>query len=296
MDTAGRYNKTRIAPTPSGFLHMGNVLSFAVTAMLAKKSGASILLHIDDLDRERVRREYVQDIFDTLDFLEIPYDEGPKNIHEYEQEYSQAHRVSVYQEKLEELKNGNHVFACDCSRSQLVRGHGENAYNGACRGKRLSLTDKDPNWRLYTTPLTIPMHSFDKGIVTETLPASMQDFIVRKKDGCPAYQLASVCDDIHFGIDLIVRGADLYPSSIAQLYLSSLLANNSFNTTTFFHHPLLMGENNTKLSKSAGAGSIRYLREQGNSRKQVFGLIGKKAGVQGSVSDWQSLAEHIAGF
>src|SRR5580698_8544901 len=73
------FRKTRIAPTPSGFLHLGNVLSFALTAGLARRSGASILLRIDDLDRERVSREYVEDIFDALNFLGIPWDEGPRN-------------------------------------------------------------------------------------------------------------------------------------------------------------------------------------------------------------------------
>jgi glutamyl/glutaminyl-tRNA synthetase len=79
-----RFNKTRIAPTPSGYLHLGNVLSFAVTALLAKESGAKILLRIDDLDQARVNKRYLQDIFDTLNFLEIPWHEGPRNLEEFE--------------------------------------------------------------------------------------------------------------------------------------------------------------------------------------------------------------------
>ena len=98
-----QYNKTRIAPTPSGFLHLGNVLSFGITAALARKHGAKILLRIDDLDRTRINKQYVQDIFDTLNFLEIPWDEGPRNIKEYEDSYSQLHRMGVYQEALEQL-------------------------------------------------------------------------------------------------------------------------------------------------------------------------------------------------
>lgn len=90
------FNKTRLAPTPSGFLHLGNIYSFALTAALARKTKSKILLRIDDADRERTNKRYVQDIFDTLDFLGIPWDEGPRNIKEYEQEYSQVHRMDIY--------------------------------------------------------------------------------------------------------------------------------------------------------------------------------------------------------
>lgn len=77
------FTRTRIAPTPSGFLHLGNAFSFALTASLARKTGAKILLRIDDLDHQRIQQQYVQDIFDTLHFLEIPWDEGPLNYDEY---------------------------------------------------------------------------------------------------------------------------------------------------------------------------------------------------------------------
>src|ERR1700761_6754186 len=96
------FNKTRIAPTPSGFLHLGNVLSFAITAVIAEKTNAKILLRIDDLDRDRVNKQYVQDIFDTLNFLEIPWDGGPRNFGEYESEYSQVHRMGLYQRVLDQ--------------------------------------------------------------------------------------------------------------------------------------------------------------------------------------------------
>lgn len=87
------FNLTRIAPTPSGFLHLGNAFSFLKTKALAQKHNAKILLRIDDLDRERYRPEYVQDIFDTLDFLEIKIDLGPKNLQEFESEWSQVLRM-----------------------------------------------------------------------------------------------------------------------------------------------------------------------------------------------------------
>src|ERR1700755_812419 len=110
------FKKTRIAPTPSGFLHLGNAYSFALTAALAEKYGAKILLRIDDLDRERVQKEYVQDIFDTLNFLELPWDEGPRNVMELERDWSQIHRMGLYKEALDLLREEGDLFACNCSR------------------------------------------------------------------------------------------------------------------------------------------------------------------------------------
>jgi glutamyl/glutaminyl-tRNA synthetase len=108
------FSKTRIAPTPSGFLHMGNVLSFALTAALARQFNARILLRIDDLDQQRVDRKYVQDIFDTLHYLEIPWEEGPRDYEEYRREYSQLHRLGLYQQALETLRASGRLLPCTC--------------------------------------------------------------------------------------------------------------------------------------------------------------------------------------
>jgi len=104
MNLQPGFRRTRIAPTPSGFLHLGNVLSFAITAALARRTGAKILLRIDDLDRERVEGRFVEDIFETLHFLEMPWDEGPGDFHEYETRFSKVHRMDVYRAALEELR------------------------------------------------------------------------------------------------------------------------------------------------------------------------------------------------
>src|SRR5258708_37010017 len=104
MDGGITYRRTRIAPTPSGFLHLGNVVSFVRTVELGKRKGAKVLLRIDDLDRERVEPEYVQDIFDTLEFLELPWDEGPRNVEEFERDWSQIHRIGLYREALDVLR------------------------------------------------------------------------------------------------------------------------------------------------------------------------------------------------
>ncbi|HEX3383901.1 MAG TPA: glutamate--tRNA ligase family protein, partial [Mucilaginibacter sp.] len=199
-EPARQFSKTRIAPTPSGYLHLGNVLSFAITAAIAEQTGAKILLRIDDLDRDRVRKEYVQDIFDTLNFLEIPWHEGPRNLAGYEAGFSQVHRLPLYNRALEQLKQSGQLFACTCSRLQA----GE-IYPGSCRDKNIAFDAKDVSWRLKTdVSQEIGIRTLNKGVVKTHIPPVMQDFVVRKKDGYPAYQLASVVDDLHFGVDLVV--------------------------------------------------------------------------------------------
>lgn len=273
------FRRTRIAPTPSGFLHLGNVLSFALTAGLARRSGASILLRIDDLDRERVSREYVEDIFDALNFLEIPWDEGPRNWEEFDRTWSQARRMGMYREALEQLRASGKVFACDCSRSKIFRENPDGVYPGGCRGRGLPLDEAGCSWRVNTSGAD--------------LPAEMTDFIVRKKDGNPAYQLTSVIDDLHFGVDLVVRGDDLRASTAAQQWLAGELGLDAFRSIHFSHHRLLMASKDEKMSKSAGATSIRYLRRQRVKPAEIFSMILRRLGSDGRASTWEELAEVI---
>jgi glutamyl-tRNA synthetase len=266
------FTKTRIAPTPSGYLHLGNALSFVTTVALAKKYGAKILLRIDDLDRERVQDVYVQDIFDTLHFLGIMWDEGPKDLAEYKQHHSQLHRIDMYNQGLLQLADSGAVFVCTCSRAQVLAQNEDGIYMGTCKNKHLPFDTPDASWRLDTTAVKqLTVKTLADTVIT-TLPEDMQYFVVRKKDGFPAYQLTSLLDDVHYGIDLIVRGEDLWHSTLAQHYLAMVLGKNDFLNATFHHHPLvkIAGE---KLSKSAGATSIQYLRKEGRTSEEVMGMI-----------------------
>lgn len=286
MEGRLKFKKTRIAPTPSGFLHLGNVVSFVRTIGLAKKFGAKVLLRIDDLDRERVEPEYVQDIFDTLNFLELPWDEGPRDVEEFEGAYSQVHRMGLYGEALEELRRKGEVFACSCSRAQVLRDSPDGVYAGTCRDKGISLDAPEVSWRLRT----------DTGDVE--LPEVMKDFVVKKRDGFPAYQLTSVVDDLYYEIDLVVRGEDLSASTAAQHLLAEGLGKGKeFGVIHFYHHGLLMGEGGQKLSKSAGDTSIQYLRKQGLRKADIYRMIAKtmevngmleKGGAEG-VRSWEEL-------
>jgi len=112
-------NNTRMAPTPSGYLHVGNIMSFAITSALAQKNNAKVLLRIDNLDQVRANEQYVQDIFDTLNYLEIPWDTGPGDIQDFRDNWSQVHRMQLYHAALGHLCDKGLVFACTCSRQQI---------------------------------------------------------------------------------------------------------------------------------------------------------------------------------
>ncbi|NHA04332.1 tRNA glutamyl-Q synthetase [Mucilaginibacter sp. HC2] len=285
------FNKTRIAPTPSGFLHLGNVLSFTLTTALARLHRAKVLLRIDDIDQTRADEKYIQDIFDTLNFLEIPWDEGPHNAGEFKDSYSQMHRLPLYREVIEQLKDSGLVFACTCSRKQLEKAP------CTCFDREIPLDTKEAAWRLHTYKAReLSIRSYNDQTVTAVLPADMQNFVIRKKDAFPAYQLTSVIDDLHYGVDLIIRGQDLWSSTLAQHELALALGKSEFQDITFYHHPLLTDELNQKLSKSAGATSVLYLRQSGKTPAQIYTMIANMLGLNMIINNWEQLAEIVLTF
>jgi len=253
---------------------------------LARKHGAKILLRIDDLDRARVNREYLTDIFDTLRFLEIPWDEGPQDADDFEDRFSQMHRMQPYNEALEQFVAEGLIFACTCSRKQLIE-----TGNCNCLNKQIPLNTPEASWRLRTDhAATLQVKNYDGTIIKTPLPAEMENFVVRKKDGFPAYQLTSVIDDLFYEVDLIVRGEDLWASTLAQVQLAAMMDKAAFNNTVFYHHPLLLEEHGKKLSKSAGSTSVRYLRQEDRSAADVFGLISDLLILPQKANNWQQLA------
>jgi glutamyl-tRNA synthetase len=275
-----KFAQTRIAPTPSGYLHLGNAYSFLLTKALAKKHGAKILLRIDDLDRERYRPEYVEDIFATLDFLEIKIDQGPKNSKEMESTWSQVHRLPIYTESLAQLEQSKLTFSCTCTRSQILQIDPRGIYLGQCLDRRMPLNKHESAWRINTLDADfLDYIAYPATPKSALIPEEASCYVVRKKDLLPAYQLSSLLDDLHFGVDLIVRGQDLFPSTLAQLDLARILGKEGFAKTTFYHHALLKGPDQSKLSKSAGAYSIRQLRQDGKTLEDLFQLLGQSLGL-----------------
>jgi glutamyl-tRNA synthetase len=246
-------------------------------------------LRIDDGDTLRAQPAYLQDIFETLRFLDLPWDEGPKDVLHFTRQFSQVHRAGRYTEALEWLEKKGHLFACTCSRTDILRVSPDGSYPGTCRNKGLPMDTPGAAWRLRTKDQPITVHHWDGRTTTEKLPASVQEVVVRKKDGLPAYQLSSVVDDLFYGVDLIVRGEDLWPSTLLQLQLATLLPANPFPETAFYHHGLLRGKDGEKLSKSAGAGSVQHLRQLGWTAEAVFRHLSGWLQVEPATT-WSGLA------
>lgn len=256
-------SRLRLAPTPSGYLHRGNAFNFILNWLAARaQPGARLLLRIDDLDADRKRPEYVHAIFDSLNWLGLNWDEGPRTPDDFEKNWSQHRRLALYRSLLDELRARELLFACGKSRRELAPFQGN--YPLEFRDQGLDLDGPNVAWRVKTPR-------------SETNIS--QDFIVRRRDGIPAYQIASLADDLYFGITHIIRGDDLRESTAAQQFLAQCLAREQFATVHFLHHPLLLDAAGAKLSKSAGANSLNMLREQGVSPALIYSELGKWLGL-----------------
>ena len=264
--------RSRIAPTPSGYLHIGNALNFVLTWLWVRKEGGRLRLRIDDSDTTRSKPEYIEDIFRTLDWLKLDWDEGPQSPDEQEHVYSQALRAGRYEEVMRRLMATKLVFACECSRKDLPE------RNCNCRMKALSFNQYDTSLRIVTPLESIPVKDMVGGTQQVDLNNEMKNFVIRRRDGITAYQLCSVTDDIDHDINLVIRGNDLLSSTAAQQYLASLIGAGSFAATTFCHHPLMYDEYGNKLSKSAASLSLKTMRGQGMGVEQFYirlsGLMG----------------------
>ncbi len=269
--------RSRIAPTPSGFIHIGNAYNFVLTWLLTRKENGHLLLRIDDLDAPRIREEYIEDIFHSLEWLGIDWDEGPESIEDLYNIYSQRFRVEYYDHLLNEFISKEKVFACTCSRKDVHLTNEIKQYSGTCRDKNLPLDAPDLSLRLLTPENTFIEVKNTNGTTSEIdLHALIRDPVLRRKDGIPAYHIASLCDDIRNEISLIVRGEDLLPSTALHLYMANIIGNTSFRYCKFHHHELLKDENGNKLSKSEGSISLKSMREKSASPEEFYQWMSEK--------------------
>lgn len=260
--------RTRIAPTPSGYLHMGNAFDFILAWLMARASGGRVMLRIDDLDAPRMRPEYLEEIFAALEWLELDFEEGPRNESELKTEYSQQIRLPLYQQMLNRLVHSGRVFACRCSRKDLEK---KGPSGCLCAADKLSLNEKNIAWRFKTeTDDCVQVNDVRKGLQAVNIHDLNPNFVVRRKDGLPAYHIASLTDDELWEMNFIVRGKDLWESTATQLLLAHALSLNHFPKAKFLHHPLIAGPEGEKLSKSAGADALKVMREKGVDAAVIF--------------------------
>ena len=255
---------TRFAPSPSGRLHLGHAFSAAIGHARARESGGKFRLRIEDLDQTRCRPELVEGIFEDLRWLGIDWDE-PVLV--------QSERTSAYEAALDDLKARGLGYACFCTRADIAQSltapHGDAAtsYPGTCR----NLPD-DPERRA-TTPHCWRLDSAKALELTE-LPtwteadgkqfaaklSDIGDAILARKDAPASYHLSCVVDDAASGVTMVVRGADLRPSTPIQLLLQKLLV---LPEPTYLHHPLITHEDGRRLAKRDLAPPLATLRDDG---------------------------------
>lgn len=226
-----------MAPTPSGYLHQGNLFNFILTWVSLKWLGGTVGLRIDDIDPNRSRAGYIESIFKTLDWLGLDWAFGPQTVAE-QAAFSFQNQQGELEALAKDLFERKQAFACDCSRKQLRESGAGFAYPGICR-------HQNKNWEP------------GKNVLRLATPASadnpMGETVIWSRDNYASYQLASVRQDHQDRINLLIRGEDLHPSSQFQQKLAAALQIDNFNRIFFYHHPLLTGSHGEKLSKSSGS-------------------------------------------
>ena len=260
---------SRLAPTPSGYLHLGNAVNFVLTWLLTRRAVGVLHLRIDDLDRARLRPAYLDNIFRVINWLGIDYDLGPSGPDDFLRHHSQLLYLPEYNAVLRRLAQRPRLVQAS-TRSRT--GPGESS---------MALETPGAAWRaLVPAGTVISVADAWQGETSIPLDLLMPDFVIRKKDGVAAYQIASVVDDLRLGTTLIVRGLDLQPSTAAQLWLAGQLSETaafSAPRIQFFHHPLLMDATGQKLSKSQqlplDAGILTHAKGQQAVFQVVAGLL-----------------------
>ena len=269
----------RIAPSPTGLLHLGHARTFWMAQQRARQHDGKLVFRNEDLDRSRCRPEYVRAMFEDLHWLGLVWDEGPDCGGAYGP-YHQSERHKIYAEAFEKLKAGGFVYPCTCSRQDVLRSaqaphadEEEPIYPGTCRpGRRSSAIQSanNPqriNWR-FQVPEEEVVSFVDEffGPQKFFLGRDFGDFVVWRHDHVPAYQLAVVVDDAAMGISEVVRGADLLTSTARQLLLYRALG---YEPPSFYHCPLMTDESGKRLAKRHDALSLKQMREEGKSPEEL---------------------------
>jgi len=229
----------RFAPSPTGELHFGSLVAAVGSFLQARHQHGTWLVRIDDLDPPRVVPGSAQRILDDLARFGMRSDRPVQ---------FQSRRDRAYTFAIEQLTREGQLFACACTRSELPPG----PYPGTCRnGLQAGIEGRSLRVRVQDTP--IAFNDRVRGTVTENLALTSGDFIVKRADGLPAYQLAVVIDDAWQGVTEVVRGADLLDSTPRQIHLQQLLG---LPQPAYMHLPVVLDEAGRKLSKRFGADPV----------------------------------------
>ena len=265
--------KTRFAPSPTGFLHLGNARTAIFSYLFARHNGGGFVLRIEDTDRERSRKEYEEMLLKDLEWLGIEWDEF----------YRQSERFDLYKDYVQKLLEKGHAYPCFCSPEELERERQEAQkrgvayrYSGKCRNlSRERALQLQKEGKPFTIRFRVPdgrnvvFNDLVKGPISINVD-DFGDFVIVRSDGTPTYNFVVVVDDALMGITHVVRGEDHIPNTPKQILIYEALG---FKVPDFAHLPVILGEDRSKLSKRHGAVSVMNYREEGYLPEALFNYL-----------------------
>lgn len=279
----------RLAPSPTGYLHLGHARTFWTAFERARTAGGTLVMRVEDLDRERSRGEFVEAALEDLRWLGIRWQEGP-DLGGPCAPYVQSQRRDVYAAAWRKLLRGGSLFPCRCSRKEIESALGaphesaqagmqssdidalddEPIYPGTCRHMASANIDSPAgiHWR-FRVPDGEAVEFTDGNLGPQRFVAGRDfgDFLVWRRDGTPSYQLACVVDDAAMRITEVVRGADLLKSTARQILLNRALG---FESPAWYHCGLAVDEQGRRLAKRHDSLSLRTLRERGLTPAEIL--------------------------
>ena len=273
--------RSRLAPSPTGALHLGNARTFLLNWLLARAAGGSLVLRIEDLDGPRVKAGAAEGALADLRWLGLDWDGEP---------LLQSARAAAHGEALDRLRAAGLVYPCVCTRREVGaslsaphEGEGGPPYPGTCRGRFASAeearaaTGREPAWRFRVEAgREVAFEDGFRGTVRARPAAATGDFVVARKTGEAAYQLAVVVDDAFQGVDTVVRGDDLLPSAALQVLLHEALG---LPLPRYVHLPLVRGPDGRRLAKRHGDTRVARYREAGVPAGRVVALLARWSGL-----------------
>ncbi len=282
-DAADRPPTGRLAPSPTGRLHLGHARSFLLAWCSARARGGRVVLRVDDLDGPRCREEFVAGLLEDLDWLGLDWDGPPAR---------QSEHGAAYAAALERLEARGALYACVCTRAEIrsarsapQAGAGEARYPGTCRDRHAdaaaaeAATGRTAGLRLRVPAGPVVVRDALAGESAHDVAAEVGDFLVARRDGAVAYQLAVVVDDDLQGVDEVIRGDDLLPSAARQALLMDLL---DVPRPRWAHVPLLTDAAGTRLAKRTDALALASLRAAGVDPRAVVGWLAEVSGQPAS--------------
>ncbi len=272
----------RFAPSPSGYLHLGNLLAMLLAWLDCRSLGGEMIFRMEDLDVQRSKPEYIAALADDLRWLGLDWDRGWP-----ERDYAQSRRSSLYEAAFRELEEKGLVYPCWCSRSERLAAAsaphpGEAQSDSGCRCAHLTPLEREallcsgkrPAWKLRSPDRVVSVQDGHYGPVSRNLKREDGDCIIRRADGIYAYQLAVSVDDSLMGVTRVVRGRDLLSSAPRQKWLIETLGGTA---PAYCHTPLLVAGGG-KLSKRRGSLSTQVLR-RGTTPEALTGRLAFLCGL-----------------